>query len=165
MMSNCGCVSKAVVIEVVHAAPLHIKGPCGDVGPQLGLSREERLTLCFTILLHGGPNAQPYSWGGKAMPLGKLTPEVAHNHSNNPIDSSLRNHQPETDSSGFYNDSLLGTWGKMSPEVLWSAEETAGSQKLLSKKRVDFLLSVYNVWAIDAALVSFDRQLFLDVSK
>lgn len=52
------------------------------------------------------------------MPVGKLTPEVAHNRSKNPIDSSSHNNQPDTDSSGFYNGNLLETQGQMSPEVL-----------------------------------------------
>lgn len=50
-----------VVAEVLAAPPAPplastLKGLDGDAGPQLGLSREERLTLCSTILLHGeGP--------------------------------------------------------------------------------------------------------------
>ncbi len=70
------------------------------------------------------------------MPVGRLTPEVAHNGSKNPIHSSSHHRQPDTFSSGLYDGSLLDTLEKMSPEVLRSTGETADSEKLLSKKSV-----------------------------
>lgn len=53
MMCDCGSVSTN---DWGTATGSTLKAPDGDAGPQLGLSREERLTLCSTILLHGeGP--------------------------------------------------------------------------------------------------------------
>lgn len=75
------------------------------------------------------------------MPVGKLTPEVAHNRSKNPIDSSSHSHQPETDSTGLCKSSLLETKGKWSPEHC-GAQRRQPVQKNYSKKR-DFIVCLY----------------------
>lgn len=86
------------------------------------------------------------------MPVGQLTPEVAHNRSKNPIDSSSRGQQPATDPSELHNGSLLDTWGIMSPEILRSTEETAGSEKKKknsTKSDVFFLVHYFkNHWRV-----------------
>ena len=92
------------------------------------------------------------------MPVGQLTPEVAHNRSKNPIDSSLRGQQPATDPSELHNGSLLDTWGIMSPEILWSTEETAGSEKKKNSTKSDVFFLVHyfkNPWRVhDGQLIA-----------
>lgn len=128
-----------VVAEVLAAPPapaprLHIKRPRRGCGATAGTQQRGEINI---VLHHSapwrGPCARPYSWGGIAMPVGQLTPEVAHNRSKNPIDSSSRGQQPATDPSELHNGSLLDTWGIMSPEILRSTEETAGSEKKKKK--------------------------------
>lgn len=147
------------------APRLHIKRPRRGCGATAGTQQRGEINI---VLHHSapwrGPCARPYSWGGIAMPVGQLTPEVAHNRSKNPIDSSSRGQQPATDPSELHNGSLLDTWGIMSPEILRSTEETAGSEKKIKKlheKWCFFLGTLFQEpltcswWTIRSTKVSF----------
>lgn len=103
--------------------PSTLKGPVGMQGHSWD-SAEERLTLCSTILLQGeGPlpnlTAGRHSQAcGKANARGGQQPQQKSNW--------FLLAQPDTDSSGPYNDSLLDTEGNMSPQCLRRTEEAAG---------------------------------------
>lgn len=102
ILFNGDCIFMAVCKAEAHPALLCIKRPNENVRPQLGLSREERLTVCSIIFLCWGPSAQPYSWGDKAMPEGKLNPRDAPEpQQKKTIDSTSHSHQVKTDPSGF----------------------------------------------------------------